>query len=115
MFPDCDLWLNVNIRNGRTVARTKRSPRPLKVTQRSDWVFSMRAVFADCCDTDSTCDDCDCVVADDAASSDRISSRGLEILRILNDVFNRLPMQSASMETTTAGHIGEVERRSIRG
>jgi hypothetical protein len=29
------------------------------------------------------------------ASSDRISSRGLEILRILNDVFNGLPSETS--------------------
>jgi hypothetical protein len=76
----------------------------------------MRAVLADRFGTDSLCDD----VADESAdaseaSSDRISSRGLEILRILNDVFNRLPMQAAGLETTAAGHAGETERRSICG
>jgi hypothetical protein len=75
----------------------------------------MRAVFAERCDTDSYCDDADCGLNDDASSSDRISSRGLEILRILNDVFNGLPTQTAAMETTSAGHVGEIERRSIRG
>jgi hypothetical protein len=75
----------------------------------------MRAVLADRCDSDSYCDDVDCGIADDAASSDRMSSRGLEILRILNDVFNGLPTQTAAMETTAAGHLGEIERRSNRG
>jgi hypothetical protein len=77
--------------------------------------LSMRAVLADRCDTDSYYDDFDCGIADDAASSDRMSSRGLEILRILNDVFNGLPTQTAAAESTTAGHVGEIERRSIRG
>jgi hypothetical protein len=31
---------------------------------------------------------------DDQSSGDRISSRGLEILRILNEVFNRLPAET---------------------
>ncbi len=76
----------------------------------------MRAVLAERYGTDSSCDDLDCGFADDAEpSSDRMSTRGLEILRILNDVFNGLPMQSASMETTAAGHAGEIERRSSRG
>jgi hypothetical protein len=77
--------------------------------------LSMRAALADRCDSDSYCDDLDCGIADDAASSDRMSSRGLEILRILNDVFNGLPTQTAAMETTAAGPSGEIERRSIRG
>jgi hypothetical protein len=75
----------------------------------------MRVVLADRYDTDSLCDDLAGGFADDAEpSSDRISSRGLEILRILNDVFNRLPLQTAGMETTAAG-AGEIERRSNRG
>jgi len=37
-----------------------------------------------------------CAYAEEGeTSSDRISSRGLEILRILNDVFNGLPMETA--------------------
>jgi hypothetical protein len=69
---------------------------------------SMRAVLAERYGTDSLCDDLACGFADDAGpSSDRMSSRGLEILRILNDVFNGLPMQTASMETAAAGHTGE--------
>ncbi len=48
-----------------------------------------------------------CAYAEEGdTSSDRISSRGLEILRILNDVFNGLPM-----ETT----VGSNDRLSIRG
>ena len=76
----------------------------------------MRAVLAERYGTDSLCDDLACGYADDAEpSSDRMSSRGLEILRILNDVFNGLPMQTAAMETAAAGHTGEIERRSSRG
>jgi hypothetical protein len=76
----------------------------------------MRAVLAERYGTDSSCDDMACDFVDDAEpSSDRMSSRGLEILRILNDVFNGLPMQTASTETAAAGHAGEGERRSSRG
>lgn len=48
-----------------------------------------------------------CAYAEEGdTSSDRISSRGLEILRILNDVFNSLPMETA---------VGANDRLSTRG
>ena len=76
----------------------------------------MQAVLADRYATDSSCDDLDCGFADDSQpSSDRMSSRGLEILRILNEVFNGLPMQTAAMESTATGNVGESGRRAIRG
>lgn len=76
----------------------------------------MLALLADRYGSDSLCDDpADRFAAEAEPASDRISSRGLEILRILNDVFNGLPMQTAGMETTAAGHAGESERRSMRG
>ena len=53
-------------------------------------------------ESDSTC----AYAEEGDTSSDRISSRGLEILRILNDVFNGLPM-----ETT----VGSNDLLTIRG
>ena len=38
------------------------------------------------------------------ASGDRISSRGLEILRILNDVFNHLPAEMCAVNTDMCSH-----------
>ena len=76
----------------------------------------MLAVLADRSATKSSCDDLDCGYADDCQpAGDRMSSRGLEILRILNEVFNGLPMQTAGMEATATAHTGETDRRSIRG
>ena len=75
----------------------------------------MRAVLADRYDTEFVCDDPARGIADDAEpSSDRISSRGLEILRILNDVFNRLPLQTAATEASATVRLGETDRRAIR-
>jgi hypothetical protein len=54
----------------------------------------MQAVLAELRRSNSPDDEVVCERAEEVESSDdRISSRGLEILRILNDVFNGLPAE----------------------
>jgi hypothetical protein len=51
----------------------------------------MQSVLAELCRSNSPGDEMVCERAEDVESSnDRISTRGLEMLRILNDVFNGL-------------------------
>jgi len=51
--------------------------------------------LAELSSTESLPDEFDCEGSeDDQAAGERISSRGLEILRILNDVFNGLPLDA---------------------
>jgi hypothetical protein len=55
----------------------------------------MQAVIAELCRSNSRADEMVCECAEQVqSSSDRISTRGLEILRILNDVFNGFPAET---------------------
>jgi hypothetical protein len=57
----------------------------------------MQATLAELSRTESLCDETVCQSADEVQTSgDRISSRGLEILRILNEVFNGLPTEMSA-------------------
>jgi len=64
----------------------------------------MPAVLAELNSTESLAEETECAGAEhDQATGERISSRGLEILRILNEVFNGLHPDAAVMTSDRRG------------